>query len=307
MSLESRAGARCVLLAAVPLAAMASACGADVEVKLGRAWPDPLFGDEGRVVANINGSAEESSPTLTADLLEIYFGSARAGLGGGDVWWARRSDRVLAFDPPELLAATSSADREVSPVISADGLTLWVGSDRPGGSGGIDIWQAERPSRSAEWGELRNVSELNSVRDDLPRPLGYGERVMPLASRREDRNYQTYLARRASAGGPWLAVEAVNQLWLEGSAMQGGFLTADGLQLFFHRETSTSAELFLSWRRSLSEPFVELLALTTLNVGPRQRDPWVSADESRFFFTSDRQPEGGFDIYGTTLDLPRFE
>jgi hypothetical protein len=102
-------------------------------------------------------------------------------------------------------------------------------------------------------------------------------------------------------------VEPLDQLWLEGSAMQGGFLTADGLQLFFHRETSTAAELFLSWRRSQREPFAELQALTALNVGARQRDPWVSADETRFFFTSDRQPEGGFDIYATTLDLPRFE
>ena len=50
--------------------------------------------------------------------------------------------------------------------------------------------------------------------------------VMPLASRREDRNYQTYLARRPSAGAPWAVVEPVNQLWLEGSAMLGGFLTA---------------------------------------------------------------------------------
>lgn len=302
MSTRGRASAHLVLLMAA-----GAACGPDAEVKLGRAWPDPLFGDEGRVVANVNGSAEESSPTLTADLLEIYFGSARAGLGGGDVWWARRSDRALPFEPPELLAAVSSADREVSPVISADGLTLWVGSDRPGGGGGIDIWQAERPSRAADWGELRNVSELNSSRDDLPRPLGYGERMMPLASRREERNYQTYLARRAGAAAPWAAVDAVDQLWLEGSAMQGGFLTDDGLQLFFHRETSTSAELFVSWRRSPSEPFAELLPLTALNVGPRQRDPWISADETRFFFTSDRQPEGGFDIYATTLDLPRFE
>lgn len=301
MSAAGRASAALVLLA------MGGGCGADAEVTLGRAVPDALFGDEGRVVANINGSAEESSPTLTADLLEIYFSSGRDGLGSGDVWWARRSDRALAFDPPELLAATSSADREVSPVISADGLTLWVGSDRPGGSGGIDIWQAERSARGADWGELRNVSELNSARDDLPRPLGHGELVMPLASRRGDRNYQTYLARRPSADAPWVAVDAVDALWLEGSAMLGGFLTSDGLQLFFHRETSTSAELFVSWRRSPRAPFVELLPLTALNVGPRQRDPWISADETRFFFTSDRQVEGGFDIYATTLDLPRLE
>jgi hypothetical protein len=287
--------------------AVGSGCGADADVQLGRALPDPAFGDAGRVVANINGSAEESSPTLTADLLEIYFSSGRPGLGSGDVWWARRSDRTQAFDPPELLAPASSLDREVSPVISADGLTLWVGSDRPGGSGGIDIWQAQRPARGADWGELRNVVELNSERDDLPRPLGQGERAMPIASRREDRNYQTYIARRPNPGAAWVAVDPLDQLWREGSAMLGGFLTADGLQLFFHRETSTAAELFVTWRRSLRDPFEEPLALTTLNVGPRQREPWISADETRFFFTSDRQLDGGFDIYATTLDLPRFE
>jgi hypothetical protein len=296
-------------IAALVLPALAG-CGADAAVTLGRALPDPAFGDEGRVVASINDSADESSPTLTTDLLEIYFSSSRGGLGSGDVWWASRSDRSLAFGEPLLLEAVSSADREVSPVISPDGLSLWVGSDRPGSRDqSIDIWQADRPSRGAQWSDLRNVSELNSARDDLPRPLGHDGRVMPLASRRDDRNYQTYLATRASANAPWAAVDAtaVAGLWLEGSAMLGAFLTADGMQLFFHRETSTGAELYLAWRRSLREPFQGPIALTTLNVGTRQREPWVSVDETRFFFTSDRLVADGFDIYATTLDLPRFE
>src|SRR5262245_33556206 len=193
-------------------AAVALGCGADTDVELGRALPDVEFGDEGRVVAAINSSVEEGSPTLTADLLEIYFSSVRPGLGSSDVWWARRSDRTLAFDAPALLEAVSSPDLEVSPVISEDGLTLWLGSDRSGTVGGLDIWQAERASRADPWGQLRNLSELNSVRDDLPRPLGDGGRVMPLASRRDDRNYQTYLARRPRPNAPWVAVDAVEPL-----------------------------------------------------------------------------------------------
>jgi len=141
---------RVVALAALPFVA----CSADDTVTLGRAAPDPLFGDGGRPVDKINSNGDDEDPTLTADLLQIYFTSRRpGGSGNGDIWFATRASRTLPFDIDTLNPAVgeevNSEYQELSPAISRDGLTLWLASDRPGGLGGLDIWQTERSSRNA--------------------------------------------------------------------------------------------------------------------------------------------------------------
>jgi len=286
------------------------ACSADEIVTLGRAAPDPLFGDEGRPVAGLNDGSDQTAPSLTEDLLEIYFTSIREGTGKGDIRCARRSTRMAAFDEAELVTSVSTTAQEVSPVISRDGLTLWIGSDRDGSVGGLDIWQAERASRTSDWGELRNVTELNSVSDDIPRPLARAELVMPFASRRDGAEYQTYLAHRPSQGsafGP--DFERVELQPERGGGISGGFLTEDGRLLFFDREGSGGGDLYLAWRRSSREPFSSqnVLELGSVNTGALERDPWLSADRTRFFFASSRGTGRGFDIFATTLDLPVFE
>src|SRR5256714_5800460 len=41
--------------------------------------------------------------------------------------------------------------------ISADGLTIFFSTDRPGGFGDFDLWVAERPRPDADWGPARNL------------------------------------------------------------------------------------------------------------------------------------------------------
>ena len=280
------------------------ACSDQDVVTLGRATPDPQFGDAGRPLANINSAAADQTPTLTEDLLDIFFTSYRSGPGQGDVWHARRTSREEAFGDASLVSELSTPSREVSPAISRDGLSIWLASDRPGSVGGLDIWRAERPTRDALWDEPRLVSELNSTSDDLPRPLAQQERVMPLASKRMGGVLQTFLATRASLSAPF----EVEPLGLQSPAgMAGAFLSEDGRLLFFHRGAD-GGDLYLAWRRSPADPFEPPLPLETVNgLSSVERDPWVSGDQTRFFFSSDREPDTSFDIFATTLDLPVFE
>lgn len=281
------------------------ACGSEDVVTLGRAVPDPQFGAEGgRPLANINSAVADQTPSLTEDLLDIYFTSNRPGPGQGDIWHAHRASREEAFDAATLESDLSTAARELSPAVSRDGLTLYLASDRPGSSGGLDIWRSERPSRVAAWGELQLVPDLNSMSDDFPRPLAQRELVMPLASKRDGGVTQIFLATRASLDAPF----EVEPLRLQSAAgMAGGFLSEDGRLLFFHRGAD-GGDLYVTWRHSTEEPFDDdPLPLDAVNSLSMERDPWVSSDQTRFFFSSDRQPETSLDIFATTLDLPVFE
>jgi hypothetical protein len=303
-------GAPRVARAGLLLPLLALACGADAVVTLGAGGPSLAFGDGGQRIRYINEeSSEEFDATLTRDLLEIYFISDReGGVGVKDVWYALRRSRMDPFDAPVLLVEASSPLEEASPAISPDGLTLWVGSRREGGQGGMDIWQISRPSRGEPWSEATSVAELNSPADDLPRPLGQDETLMPLASDRDGTQYQTYLARRAGPGAPFESIEPLSYLWEAGSSMEDAFLTEDGLLLFYKRAPlGQPGDVYLAWRASTDRQFRDPVALDAVNSPADDRDPFLSADRIRFFFASSRRDDLALDIYATTVELPEFD
>ena len=51
-------------------------------------------------------------------------------------------------------------------ILTADGLTVYFTSDRPGGLGGDDLWVSRRESTDAPWGEPENLAVLNSPFND---------------------------------------------------------------------------------------------------------------------------------------------
>jgi Tol biopolymer transport system component len=95
-------------------------------------------------VAEVNSSAAERSPVLSADGLRLYFGSARAKANDFDLYVARRSERHGTFEEPSPIDELNTASFELPDWISPDDCTLYFRTDRPGGSGGRDIWRARR-------------------------------------------------------------------------------------------------------------------------------------------------------------------
>src|SRR5262249_60899211 len=67
-------------------------------------------------------------------------------------------------EPINLGAVVNSPSNEVGPATSTDGLSLYFGSDRPGGFGGNDIWGSQRASLEAPWGPPMNLGQaINTV------------------------------------------------------------------------------------------------------------------------------------------------
>ena len=193
-------------------------------VQLGQAAPP--FGPFGppHALAEL-GSCQ--NPTLTADLLEIYITTDRAGgMGNNDTWVAKRTSLDAPFDAPAPVPNVNSASEESSPAVSLDGLTLWFASDRSGGTGGMDIWVSTRSSRQTGWSTPTPVTALDSPEDEISRPVGYHGLEMPLSRHGTSGNYQLYMANRPSITADWQPPQPIVEL------AQPSVLVVDG---FSHR------------------------------------------------------------------------
>jgi hypothetical protein len=274
-----------------------------------------------RLVVELATYARSNNATLTADLLDIYFTSTRDE-DDFDIWTASRASRHDAFGPPQKVRALSSPRLDTGSAVSADGLTLWLGTDRRGmggPSGGLDIWVSTRSSRTAEWSDPVSVPALNSPSFDIPRPPGQGGLVMPLGSERGPGSvYRTFFATRASTAASFETPEAVPELEFEDATTMDAFLSDDGLMIIYASGPITvpsegglpsgadagnggsaadatspvrSADLFVGRREKLTEPFSGFAPITEVNSVFEERDPWLSEDKNQLFFSSDR---GGF-------------
>lgn len=89
----------------------------------------------------------EGSPLLTDDGLSLYYSTARAGSThqGQNVWVARRASLADDFADASPVDELSSDATEYPVFLTADGCTIYLSSDRPGGRGDRDLWRAERP------------------------------------------------------------------------------------------------------------------------------------------------------------------
>jgi len=105
----------------------------------------------------VNSPAWESHPSLTHDRKRLYFASSRpGGQGGSDIWYTEWKNGV--WQPPiNIGPPINTPGDEYSPMIAADGRTLYFASDYHPGMGGMDLF----------------VSYLSDTGWTTPKNLGY--------------------------------------------------------------------------------------------------------------------------------------
>jgi len=102
-------------------------------------WAEPV-----NLGPTVNSSSLDVSPSLSADGLILLFTSERpGGLGDWDLWMTRRETLLADWAEPVNLGPTvNSSGPDGIPNISVDGSAVYFFSNRPGGEGGYDLWQA---------------------------------------------------------------------------------------------------------------------------------------------------------------------
>ena len=102
----------------------------------------------------INSAHLDWSPGPSPDGLLLLFQSDRpGGLGGDDLYVTTRATLTSAWTAPANLRSLNSSEDDAKAHFSADELTLYFMSTRPGGFGFFDIWEV--PIQRSRRGEQR--------------------------------------------------------------------------------------------------------------------------------------------------------
>ena len=280
---------------------------ADSDVKA-----DFVFGTPTNLGPTVNSQAYEDCPEISADGLELYFHSMRSGgQGEGDIWVTTRTTKDEAWGTPVNLGPlVNSSSYEFDACISADGLSLYVNSMRPGSYGEDDLWINTRATASDPWGPAVNLGPtVNCPTWDYGPSISADGLSLYFASNRPDGfgESDVYVTTRATTDDNW--GEPVNLGPAINNAMyvQGPSISADGLVLFFEsiRPGSGvgSCDLWMTKRVTTNDPWGEPVNLgSPVNTPGGEKNPCVSADGRTLYFGHFDDVDGPWDLWQASVD-----
>jgi len=141
-----------------------------------------------RELSELNAEGRDHLPWLSTDERLIYFTSTRAQDNyTADIWTAAREKVSEPFSAPKAVGGLFAllALDDGSPSLSPDGLTLYFTSNR---TSTYEIWSAERPLDSEEFGAPRLDSTLNSLFNETNARLAPDGRTLYFTSDRSGSN-----------------------------------------------------------------------------------------------------------------------
>ncbi len=233
--------------------------------------------------------ADEDDGTLSSTGLELFFSIVNtADANRKDLYVATRATTSAAFNPPTKLPFSLTGTSEETPRLAPDDKTIYFASDRAGGPGGLDIYQATRQTATGPWSTPVLVAGPNTtLNEKWFMPCGIGNDYLVVAG--------TDLA-AGTVGGvtPTMVAELSSP-----QAETGTFLTADCLTVYFASARVVPTGIYTAHRASKAAPWQTPTAITDFaTLGGAQEDPWIAADGRSFVFVS--SASGSKNIYLST-------
>jgi hypothetical protein len=148
---------------------------------------DDPWGERQNLGTMINSPVEDMDPSISADGLTLYFNSKRSGgHGATDIMMATRPTINDPWSEAVNLGQTvNTSYSDWGPEISADGLTLFFNSNRPGSIGGADFYMTRRPTINDPWSTPVNLGAgINSSGSEQYLTISADERLFLFSSNR---------------------------------------------------------------------------------------------------------------------------
>ena len=276
-----------------------------------------------RVAAEVTDPSPDDSlvrPQLAEGGVALYYTLQRPGREAEIYRSQFDGQRWL---PGEPVAALNSPASDFGPVVSPDGKTLYLYSDRPGGYGGFDLYSSQRTASG--WSTPQNLGPtLNTPAQEydpaispdgkrlffasnrtlqmdaqIAQAVKQGEAAPWKATLRAEpglRQFDIYVAQRDKGGKQWKA--ATNLRALNTNAANEGepFVSPDGAFLYFASDRPNvhgSTENYDLYRaRLIDGAVVQVENLGgEVNTAASEHDPSLSPEGFRLVFSSDRQAQ----------------
>jgi len=244
--------------------------------------------------------ASQADPTLTADELELYFSSNPNT--DWDIWVVKRASSTAQWVAPSQVAELSSDYLDETPEVSADGLTIYFASARPGdAAAGEHLWVSHRATRTALWDPPVPVTDFVGGDTDLSPSLARDQLLMVFASLHGS-DYDLYATTRTSTADKWGPPTPLTKLNSSANDWDPALYRNGTSIVFASRRLNTANSLFHATRATVTDEFSAPQPATELNVND-DSDHWLSDDGSHIVFDS-RRGGGPIKIYEAFRPLP---
>ena len=222
--------------------------GGDIWTATRRSAAEP-FGQPRNLGSPVNSAADEGSPAISADGLDLFYDRAP----DGRIFEARRSIATAPFGKPVIVDLVCSGCRDGFPAVSSDALQLYFCSDRAGGYGGDDVWMATRASTSSPFEPPVNVGPaVNSAANDCEPTISTDGRELFFGSDRKGGSGgdDIWVSSRSSPAQPFRKTVNAGREVNSGFSDQRPYLSPDGATLLFMSDRPGGLGSFDLWQVS---------------------------------------------------------
>ncbi len=211
-----------------------------------------------------------------------------------------RCNSSASFGTPVELTAIDTVSDDEGAFLSADELTIYFGSNRPGGAGGYDLYKATRASATAAFGGVTPVAGVNTAADERE-PRVSSDGLTLIATDHPGNTWRLVLAQRPTVTAAFPALQPIANVSGTTNDTEPSLLP-DGNVIYFGSDRGGAGVGYDIYRtaRSGGGGFgtPTLVSGTQLNTSFVESSPIVTPDELNVYFLSDRTGTmGTYDIY----------
>ncbi len=173
-------------------------------------------------------------PWVSPDNLRMYYYRTEP-TGTSQLKFTERASTSDPWLPGVEVVELNALGNVFNPALTPDELTIFFAGDRlAGGLGGYDLWMATRPDTHSPFGNVTNLTELNSAAWEFHPAISPDALTIYFGSRRDGIS-QLFTATRESVAEPFGSPERLRFFDLPGNALEYPTPSSDGMALYFTR------------------------------------------------------------------------